>query len=156
MAIRIDRQKSGFTLIELLIAMVIIAILTSIAVPMYDQYRVRIRNSNAVSDIMTIQVMIDQFRNNEGDWPDDLVADLGVNWNDPWGNAYRYLKIEGGPPGTEGQQRKDHNLVPVNSDYDLYSMGPDGQSVPPFTGAFSRDDIVRAQNGSYVGIAAEY
>jgi len=52
--------------------------------------------------------------------------------------------------------RKDHNLVPLNTDYDLYSMGPDGNSVGPLTAKASRDDIIRANNGSYIGPAANY
>jgi general secretion pathway protein G len=46
--------------------------------------------------------------------------------------------------------------VPINTDFDLYSMGPDGRSAPPLTASDSRDDIVRANNGRFVGIAADY
>jgi len=56
----------------------------------------------------------------------------------------------------KGKVRKDHNLVPLNSDYDLYSMGKDGKSVSPLTAKASRDDIVRANNGAFVGLASEY
>ena len=31
----------------------------------------------------------------------------------------------------QGKFRKDKNIVPINSDYDLYSMGPDGASGGP-------------------------
>jgi len=47
-------------------------------------------------------------------------------------------------------------MVPVNSDYDLYSMGSDGKSRPPFTARASLDDIVRASNGGYVGPVADF
>ncbi len=46
--------------------------------------------------------------------------------------------------------------MPINSDFDLYSMGPDGRSVSPLTSSLSRDDIVRANNGRFVGTAASY
>jgi len=52
--------------------------------------------------------------------------------------------------------RKDHNLVPVNSDFDLFSKGKDGQSKSPFTAKASRDDIVRANNGRYIGPVSGY
>ena len=55
-----------------------------------------------------------------------------------------------------GEVRKDRNLVPINTDYDLYSAGPDGNSVPPLTAAASRDDIVRANDGRFIGKAEEY
>ena len=58
--------------------------------------------------------------------------------------------------GVLGQMRRDHFLVPVNTDFDLYSLGKDGLSRSPFTAAASQDDIVRANNGLYVGLVSEY
>ncbi len=52
--------------------------------------------------------------------------------------------------------RKDRFLVPLNSDFDLYSKGPDRKSVPPLTAEASRDDIIRANDGGYIGLASEY
>ena len=46
--------------------------------------------------------------------------------------------------------------MPINSDFDLYSMGPDGESSPPLTAKSSRDDIVRANNGNFIGTAQGY
>ncbi len=46
--------------------------------------------------------------------------------------------------------------MPINSDFDLYSMGKDGRSVGPLTARHSRDDIVRASNGRFVGLAEDY
>jgi general secretion pathway protein G len=52
--------------------------------------------------------------------------------------------------------RKDRFLVPINTDYDLYSMGKDGRSSPPLTAKASRDDIIRANDGAYIGLASNY
>ena len=52
--------------------------------------------------------------------------------------------------------RTDKSLVPVNSDFDLYSMGKDGISKAPFTAKESRDDIVRARNGNFYGPVSGY
>ena len=46
--------------------------------------------------------------------------------------------------------------MPINTDFDLYSMGPDGKSVAPLTAAFSQDDVVRANDGSFIGVAKDY
>ena len=46
--------------------------------------------------------------------------------------------------------------MPLNSDFDLYSMGPDGQTATPLTAKASRDDIVRANNGGFIGVASDY
>jgi general secretion pathway protein G len=55
-----------------------------------------------------------------------------------------------------GQMRKDKNMVPINTDFDLYSMGKDGESVLPLTAKKSQDDIVRASNGAFVGLGSDY
>ena len=65
--------------------------------------------------------------------------------------------IEEDPEQDEkAKPRKDHFLVPVNSDFDLYSMGADGNSQAPFTAEASYDDIVRADDGRYVGLVSEF
>ncbi len=73
---------------------------------------------------------------------------------DPWGNPYLYLNIENATGKIE--PRKDKNLKPISSDYDLYSMGPDGRTKIPLTAKDSRDDTIRAADGAYVGIAEDY
>lgn len=74
------------------------------------------------------------------------------------GQPYQYLKFTLNKNGkiNPGKVRKDRFLVPLNSDYDLYSMGPDGDSKPPLTAAASRDDILRAADGAYVGVASDF
>ena len=47
-------------------------------------------------------------------------------------------------------------MNPVNSDYDLYSMGSDGRTQAQFNAKFGRDDIVRARDGAYLSIAEDY
>jgi general secretion pathway protein G len=61
----------------------------------------------------------------------------------------------GGQP-VIAKARKDQFLVPINSDYDLYSMGADGQSKPNLNTAVSRDDVIRARDGSYYGLAERF
>ena len=51
---------------------------------------------------------------------------------------------------------KDSALAPLNTDFDLYSVGPDGDSRLPLTAAASRDDILRANNGAFIGRAENY
>lgn len=46
--------------------------------------------------------------------------------------------------------------MPLNSDYDLYSKGPDGASVAPLTAKASQDDILRASNGRFIGPASAF
>ena len=144
---------SGFTLIEILIAIAIIGTLAAIAVPSYMSYRENARITAAISDIKTIEAKIERFWFNNKTFPDQLSDLKGGPFEDPWGNPYAYLPVEG---ASIGQLRKDHNMVPVNSDYDLYSKGKDGQSATPFTSNNSQDDIVRARDGAFVGLVSDY
>lgn len=146
----------GFTLIEVLICLAIIGTLALIAVPNYLGYRNRARLAVAITDLRNIQDTIIGYYLDNGEFPETL-AKVGVDrLKDPWGNAYQYLRIEGADLKGKGKLRKDHSLVPVNSDFDLYSMGADGESQPPFTAKTSRDDIVRAGDGGYFGYASDY
>jgi general secretion pathway protein G len=56
----------------------------------------------------------------------------------------------------KGKPRKDHALHPINSDYDLYSGGKDGKSTASLTAKISQNDIIRANNGGYVGLVSNY
>lgn len=148
-----DKKSSGFTLIELMIVIAIIGTLAAIATPMYLNIMDKVRVTIAISDIKTIEKDLLVYYVEFDEFPPDLAA-VGMNTlTDPWGNPYQYLPVEGNP---KGKLRKDHFLVPVNSDFDLYSMGPDGKSVSPFTAKHSRDDIVRANDGGFVGLVSNY
>jgi general secretion pathway protein G len=44
----------------------------------------------------------------------------------------------------------------LNSDFDLYSVGRDGLTAASLLNSKSRDDVVRARDGSFVGTAQEF
>lgn len=148
------RLNMAFTLLDSMMAVAVMGILLAIAVPSYTRYMVRTRTSVAVADIYAIHMAIDRYIMEKGDPPPDLAAIRKDGMLDPWDNPYVYLSFEG--LHGLGQMRKDKNLVPINSEYDLYSMGPDGKSVAPLTARASRDDIVMANDGQFVGLAADY
>ena len=148
------QPQQGLTLLELLMAAVIFGVLTTIATVSYARVIERMRVSTAIADIGQMQLAINKFQADRGAYPASL-ADVGFGaLIDPWGNSYRYLDFTG--VKGKGAFRKDRNLVPINSDYDLYSMGPDGDSVGPLTAQQSRDDIVRANDGRFIGKAEDY
>lgn len=143
----------GVSLLELLVALSILSIIMLIAIPGYQFIQKNSDNSTAMSDIREIEMDIERFRLVNNKYPDDLNQ-LGFSKLDPWDNPYQYLNFDN--VKGKGKFRKDKNLVPINSDFDLYSMGPDGRSVSPLTAKHSRDDIIRANNGKFIGIAEDY
>lgn len=153
---RRDAPRRGVTLIELLIGLAVIGLLSAIAIPQFIGYQQKAAAQEAVMAIGTLSGHIDRFRTEFDMLPLDLEAAIGDIPDDPWGNPYEYLNLEAGLPGTNGKRRRDKNMNPVNSDYDLYSKGPDGQSQAQFVAAKARDDIVRAADGDFIGIAEDF
>lgn len=145
--------KQGFTLIEVMIVIAILGILTALAVPAFSAYVERVKVARAVEEIRVIQNAIISFQIVQDRLPTDLAE---INWSthrDPWGNPYQYTNFETAP---KGKWRKDKFMVPINSTFDLWSMGPDGNTVAPLTAKSSRDDIIRANDGLFIGRASLY
>src|SRR5581483_9835906 len=149
-----QKQEQGFTLIEILIVLAILLTISAMAIPSALAAIQTAKNAAAVADITTMETEISQYQIINNALPPDLSAIGRANYLDPWGNPYQYLNHS--TMHGNGQARKDRFLVPLNDDYDLYSMGPDGQSVSPITAKASQDDIIRASDGSYVGIASQF
>jgi len=150
-----DRRPSPeFTLVEILLVVAIVAVLTFVAAPSYSSYVERTRVNQAIIDIVAISAQIKAFELDNRDFPDDLSQIGAAGKLDPWGRPYAYSAFR--TPKDKGHARKDHNLVPINSDFDLYSVGKDGKSTAPLTAKASRDDVVRANDGAFVGLASDY
>ncbi|MGH7381890.1 MAG: prepilin-type cleavage/methylation domain-containing protein [Candidatus Methylomirabilales bacterium] len=150
-----NERSLGLTIIELLIVMMIMATLASLGAPLYANTLNNARITKAVADIRVLEKEILVFQLFNGRFPNNLVEVQRANLLDPYGNPYQYLSIADAGKG-KGDFRKDKNLVPINSDFDLYSTGRDGQSVPPLTAKQSWDDVIRAANGGFVGLASEF
>ncbi len=147
-------RRAGFSLIEAMIVLALLGSLSALGIPAYMDQRENSRVATAVTDIVAMSLDLQAFKELNGRFPDDLnAAGLG-GATDPWGQSYQYLKIEG--LGNNGPVKKDKFLVPLNTDYDLYSVGYDGSTHTRLSNASSADDVVRATNGTYVGLGADY
>ena len=53
-------------------------------------------------------------------------------------------------------RRRDRYLFPLNTDFDLFSLGPNGATSVSLGESLGQDDIIRANNGGFFGMASEY
>jgi general secretion pathway protein G len=126
------RQQRGFTLIEIMVVVIIIGLLAALVVPQLLSRVDDARVTKARTDIQALSTALTMYKLDNYTYPGTdqglraLVqkpdSDTAKNWRpggylsggavtkDPWGNDYQY-----GYPGTHG------------GDFDLYSLGADGQ-----------------------------
>ena len=146
-------RDRGFTLVELAIVLAILGVLAALTLTQYLAYIERVRVARAVIEMKDISAQLDPIVFEGGALPATL-ADIGLGGRvDPWGRPYEYLRVRGTP---RFRIRKDQFLVPLNSDYDLYSKGKDGLSQPQITHPLSLDDVIRGNDGAFLGLAAKY
>jgi general secretion pathway protein G len=146
--------SQGFTVIELVLTLAIIGALGLLASASYNSYIERTRVYKAAVDIGSLQMDIKQYEVDNRVLPDDLAAIGRATKLDPWGRPYVYVNLQG--KKGHGSARKDHKLNPLNSDYDLYSLGKDGVSKPQITQKESLDDVIRAHDGAFIGLASNF
>ena len=63
------KNMQGFTLIELMIVIAIIAILVAIALPAYQNYTIRAKNSECISIAASPKLAISETVQADGAWP---------------------------------------------------------------------------------------
>lgn len=148
----IRRLRPAFSPRDLVILLAAALVAGSFAVPAFNGYVERARVARAVSDIGRMSLELYRWQQ-DTDWLPASLAEAGIGGDDPWGRPYIYVRAAG---ASRSRLRKDGDLAPLNTDFDLYSLGPDGVSALGLPAAPSRDDVVRARNGSYIGPAANY
>ena len=150
------KAEDGFTLVELLSVIAIIAVLAALAIPAYGAYITKARIGRTIVEIRMLEKEITVYQMDKGPLPETL-GDIGFgDLNDPWGTPYQYLRIADSGIKGKGKLRRDRAINPLNTDYDLYSMGPDGKTSTNLNAKDSLDDIVRARDGAFIDLAEKF
>ena len=145
--------RAGFTLVELLVVTVIVGTLSTMAAPSLQRAREKAQVATAIAELRIIQSELAIYIEINFGNPVSLAAINRAGLLDLWGFSYIYNPLTG--PG-KGQPRKDKFMVPLNSDYDLCSVGPDGTSKGSLSAKDSKDDVIRALDGAYFGLAEDF
>jgi general secretion pathway protein G len=146
------RLRKHLALRDVIAVVAAALILGSCAVPAFSGYVKRARVARAVSDIGTLSLQLYRWQRNTNELPASL-AEAGLSGYDPWGRPYVYVRAA---DVGRSRLRKDGERAPLNTDFDLYSLGPDGESALLLPAAPSQDDVVRAGDGAYIGLAVNY
>ena len=159
-ALFIRQSREGctkaWTLFETIVGAAVLGTLLAVAIPIYTNVLLKARIISAITDIAEAAREIEDYLMDNGDVP-EILDEIKPNLKDPWGRSYEYLPILGRKKqDVQGKWRKDRFLIPINSDFDLYSRGKDGESKKNLNAKESHDDIVRANNGDFVGLGSKY
>lgn len=151
----VNQRQTGFSTMEMVMTVSVVLLMFALVIPAAREIVNKTRSDNVVVDLEKIQTDISDFMLINRRLPDSLAEIYGDIPRDPWGNEINYLNIADGDESIKFKVRKYKFIKNLNSDYDLFSEGIDGESVQPLTGKSSHDDIVRAKNGLYIGPAEE-
>lgn len=143
-------------MIEMLIVIAILGTLLALALPILQAALDRARVARTIGDVGALQIDIAAYEAGGKGLPESLATIGRESLLDPWGRPYQYLRFDLDKGGVPGGARKDRFLVPLNSTYDLYSVGKDGKTVSALTAKASKDDIIRANDGGFIGLAVKY
>lgn len=143
---RVYLNTRGFTLVELIVVVGILGILALMALQTFNRYVVTVRINRTIADLRTLDKAILAYYIDKNTFPATLQeAGMGGQL-DAWTRQYEYQLLGGGAPALE-----DSLGLPLNELYDLYSKGIDGVTSISAADASSADDIVRSNDGQYVG-----
>ena len=86
MSVMLDQQiapsasQQGITLIEIMIVVAIIGVLAAIAYPSYQQYVLKSKRTDMMSEMQNIATQIQTNKLAQGTYSNDVVAGLGGNY----------------------------------------------------------------------------
>jgi len=146
-------SERGLTMIEMLFVLLIIGTIMSITTPRLSRLIDHARDAGAIGDLDAIHTDIVSYIAEHDSLPPTLATIGWAGGRDPWNQPYMYLNFGGAIPGGA---RIDQFGVPLNTGFDLYSLGQDGASSPSIMTGASQDDILLGNDGGFIGLATAY
>lgn len=141
-------------MVELIVITAIISVLALLALPAYSHFKTKAKVAGCTADLRTLEKEVMAYIIDKGSLPSSLNNVGRGDFKDPWGRPYNYKRLSdvGAVP------YEDFAATPLNTDFDLYSSGPDGMSTESLTlgNPTCEDDVIRAADGGYVGRAGDY
>lgn len=132
--------------------MAIVAILASLAISSFATFKELARVARCCEEIRSLEREIAAYATEKGELPLNLTAINRQDLKDPWGNTYHYYPaVLPAGPANFGPNNRLGTSGPINTDFDLYSLGASGAFDPSINVNDSQDDIIRANDGSFVG-----
>ena len=140
---------------ELVMVLAMIGIGLGMALTVSIRAKDSAANKQAIAQILQLQTRLDEFAMTRNR-PANSLGEVGAaGMLDPWGVPYTYQPFLT-QEDVWNRARRDRFLVPVNSMYDLYSFGKDGVTHRDLNKPDSLDDIVRANDGAFVGLGLNF
>ena len=112
----------------------------------------RARVARAVSDIGTLSLQLYRWQQDTNALPASL-AEAGLSGDDPWGRPYVYVRAA---DAGRAQLRKDGERVAAEHRFRSLQRGARRRVGAALPAAPSQDDVVRAADGAYIGLAVNY
>lgn len=129
----VRQSRQGFTLIEILIAIALVVVMGSIAIPGFLSYLERGKRKAAAAQVRVLKSSIDQYYADVGSFPETLTdlikrpqdPEIAAKWEMP------YLEAKTVPKDPWGTPYQYHKTPDAENNYELYSYGSSkGKSTP--------------------------
>jgi type IV pilus assembly protein PilE len=99
------QRKAGFTLIEVLTVLVVIAVLTAIAIPMWNTHLLRVRRADAIAALLAVQTAQDAFFGRQSRYADGAQLSAappgGLGLRNTSEREYYELEVRSGTDGLD-------------------------------------------------------